>query len=85
MGKININLKEILIFVCILIFMYIIYKSITYYKYKNSLNKTLNKNINNDDDDDYDDHTVLPGPTQVLVPTLTKRCIIYVKRNYQLM
>ena len=31
MGKININLKEILIFVCILIFMYIIYKSITYY------------------------------------------------------
>ena len=59
MVKININLKEILIFVCILIFMYIIYKSITYYKYKNSLNKTLNKNINNDD---YDDHTVEPTP-----------------------
>ena len=52
MGKININLKEILIFVCILIFMYIIYKSVIYYKYRSIRN---NEVVDDDDDEVHDD------------------------------
>ena len=57
MGKININLKEILIFVCILIFMYIIYKSVIYYKYRS----IRNNEVVDDDDDEVHDESM--GPT----------------------
>jgi hypothetical protein len=57
MGKININLKEILIFVCILIFMYIIYRFVTYYKYRS----IRNNEVVDDDDDEVHDESTVPG------------------------